>query len=103
MNDEERRLLVVRLQQKQLIGSSHRPGKRVSVVSSFCLFLSSLYPTACRDMGSLHRVPCIHVDKENADRVWPLLTSAIQSADFIAMDLVCACLSVCCAACVSNS
>lgn len=39
-------------------------------------------------MGSLERVPCLHVDNSNVENVWPHLMQSIESADFIALDLV---------------
>ena len=39
-------------------------------------------------MGSLELVPCLHVDTSNVYKVWPLLLKSIESADFIAIDLV---------------
>ncbi|KAI1290206.1 Target of EGR1 protein 1 [Halotydeus destructor] len=38
-------------------------------------------------MGSLERVPCFHVCRENIDEIWPQLVSDVENATWVAMDL----------------
>lgn len=38
-------------------------------------------------MGSLERVPCIHVDKNNIETMWPTITSSIKHCHWIGLDL----------------
>lgn len=38
-------------------------------------------------MGSLEKVPCLHVDENNLDKMWPHIVSSIQLCHWIGMDL----------------
>lgn len=60
-------------------------------VSSRCFFSLILFFDHQIAMGSLEQVPCVHVDRENVEIVWPILMQSIRDADFIALDLVSVC------------
>lgn len=39
-------------------------------------------------MAALERVPCVNVGTDNFERLWPTIKEGIESAVFVALDLV---------------